>query len=98
VLGWLADYGVATIGTSDAAGQSLYDTALDGPLALVMGREHDGLSSGIKKRCTHLVGLPMQGAVSSLNVSVAVGICLYEALRQRRQVAAAAAQPHADTG
>ncbi|MEX0708062.1 MAG: 23S rRNA (guanosine(2251)-2'-O)-methyltransferase RlmB [Woeseia sp.] len=95
VLGWLVDYGVATIGTSDAAEQSLYDAALDGPLALVMGREHEGLSSGIEKRCDHLVSLPMHGAVSSLNVSVAAGVCLYEALRQRRQAAAAAPSPDA---
>ena len=95
VLGWLADYGVATIGTSDAAGQSLYDTALDGPLALVMGREHEGLSAGIEKRCNQLVSLPMHGAVSSLNVSVAAGVCLYEALRQRRRPAATTPGPDA---
>ena len=84
VLEWLADYGVARIGTSDRADASLYDTALDGHLALVMGREETGLGKGIAARCDQLVRLPMTGTVSSLNVSVAAGVCLYEALRQRR--------------
>jgi 23S rRNA (guanosine2251-2'-O)-methyltransferase len=48
-----------------------------------MGREHTGLSKGIASRCDALVSLPMQGAVASLNVSVATGICLYEIVRQR---------------
>ena len=84
VLEWLADYGVTRIGTSDRADASLYDTALDGHLALVMGREETGLGKGIAARCDQLVRLPMTGTVSSLNVSVAAGVCLYEALRQRR--------------
>jgi 23S rRNA (guanosine2251-2'-O)-methyltransferase len=84
VLDWLGDYGVAVLGTSDQAEMSLYDADLDRHLALVMGREHTGLSKGAASRCDDLVALPMAGAVSSLNVSVATGICLYEALRQRR--------------
>lgn len=84
VLGWMADYGILTLGTSDAATESLYDAELDGPLALVMGREHQGLSAGIARRCRQLVSLPMHGSVRSLNVSVAAGICLYEVRRQRR--------------
>ena len=48
-----------------------------------MGREHTGLGKGIASRCDTLVSLPMQGVVSSLNVSVATGICLYEIARQR---------------
>jgi 23S rRNA (guanosine2251-2'-O)-methyltransferase len=84
VLEWLADYGVMRIGTSDRADASLYDTALDGHLALVMGREETGLGKGVAARCDQLVKLPMAGTVSSLNVSVAAGVCLYEALRQRR--------------
>lgn len=83
VLGWLGDYGIATIGTSDRGSAGLFDTDLDRPLAFVMGREHTGLSKGVANRCEILVSLPMAGAVSSLNVSVATGICLYEALRQR---------------
>ena len=84
VLDWLADYGVTRIGTSDKAQSSLYDTDLAGHTAMVMGREESGLAPGIADRCDALVCLPMQGSVSSLNVSVATGICLYEALRQRR--------------
>jgi len=83
VLGWLADYGVRAIGTSDQADSSLFDADLSGPLAFVMGREHTGLSKGIASRCDTLVSLPMEGVVSSLNVSVATGICLYEIVRQR---------------
>lgn len=83
VLGWLADYGVRAIGTSDQADTSLFDADLTGSIALVMGREHTGLSKGIANRCETLVSLPMAGVVSSLNVSVATGICLYEIARQR---------------
>lgn len=88
-LGWLSDYGVTVIGTSDTAAENLYETALDGPLALVMGREHTGLKPAVMKRCDRLVRLPMAGTVSSLNVSVATGVCLYEAVRQRQRAAAA---------
>jgi 23S rRNA (guanosine2251-2'-O)-methyltransferase len=84
VLEWLADYGITRIGTSDRADASLYEVALDGHLALVMGREESGLGKAVAARCNQLVSLPMEGSVSSLNVSVATGICLYEALRQRR--------------
>jgi len=84
VLGWLRDYGICCVGTSDKADNSLFETELKGPIALVMGREHTGLGKGIASRCDVLVSLPMQGAVSSLNVSVATGICLYEIVRQRR--------------
>jgi 23S rRNA (guanosine2251-2'-O)-methyltransferase len=83
VLGWLADYGVTIVGTSDKASQSLYACDLDRPLVLLMGREETGLSKGITARCDELISLPMRGAVSSLNVSVATGICLYEIIRQR---------------
>ncbi len=83
VLGWLADYGVRSIGTSDKADSDLFEADLGGSIALVMGREHTGLSQSIASRCETLVSLPMQGAVSSLNVSVATGVCLYEIVRQR---------------
>ena len=83
VLGWLADYGVRCVGTSDKADCGLYEADLSGSVALVMGQEHTGLSKGITSRCDLLVSLPMKGVVSSLNVSVATGICLYEIVRQR---------------
>jgi 23S rRNA (guanosine2251-2'-O)-methyltransferase len=84
VMSWLAEYGVFIVGTSDKGEVSLYDTDLNRPLALIMGREETGLGSRIQGLCDALVSLPMYGAVSSLNVSVATGICLYEATRQRR--------------
>ncbi len=84
VLDWLADYGVKRVATSDRAQQTLYDTDLTGPLALVMGREEDGVGRALVERCDVLVSLPMLGTVPCLNVSVATGICLYEVLRQRR--------------
>ena len=83
VIGWLMDYGVAVVGTSGEGSQSLYDSQLDRPLALVMGQEHKGLGKRIEGLCDELVSLPMQGVVSSLNVSVATGIFLYEINRQR---------------
>lgn len=83
VLGWLADYGVRAIGTSDKADSSLYEADLDGAVALVMGREQTGISKSIASHCDTLVSLPMEGVVSSLNVSVATGVCLYEIVRQR---------------
>jgi 23S rRNA (guanosine2251-2'-O)-methyltransferase len=82
VLAWLGDYGVRVVGTSDKADVSLFDADLSGAVTLVMGREHSGLSKGISSRCQTLVCLPMHGAVSSLNVSVATGVCLYEICRQ----------------
>jgi len=82
VLDWLADYGVQVVGTGDTADSSLFAAELSGPIALVMGREHTGLSKGISRRCQTHVSLPMAGAVSSLNVSVATGVCLYEIRRQ----------------
>lgn len=83
VLDWLGDYGVLRIGTSDRAEENVYDQDLSGPVALVMGGEHEGMSAKILNRCDRLVHLPMLGSVSSLNVSVATGVCLYEVLRQR---------------
>ncbi len=83
-LGWLSDYSIPAIGTSDDAETTLFDCDLSGPLALVMGGEESGLRKGVASRCEKLVSLPMRGEVSSLNVSVAAGICLYEVLRQRR--------------
>lgn len=83
VLGWLKEYGITVVGTSDKGPRSLYDTSLDRSVALVMGREQSGLSRRIESLCDELVRLPMQGVVSSLNVSVATGIFLYEINRQR---------------
>ena len=83
-LGWLSEYSVPAIGTSNDAETTIFDCDLSGPLALVMGGEESGLHKGVANRCEQLVSLPMRGEVSSLNVSVAAGICLFEVLRQRR--------------
>ena len=66
------------------AEQTLYDTDLKGPLAIVMGAEGQGLRRLSKEHCDFLVSIPMAGTVESLNVSVATGICLFEAIRQRK--------------
>jgi 23S rRNA (guanosine2251-2'-O)-methyltransferase len=82
-LNELKERNIWVIGTSDQAGQTLYDADLKGPLALVLGAEGDGMRALTAKTCDQLVSIPMHGAVESLNVSVASGVCLYEALRQR---------------
>jgi 23S rRNA (guanosine2251-2'-O)-methyltransferase len=81
--GWLADYGVRLIGTSDGADTSLWQAELDGPLALVMGAEGPGITAELAAQCHGMMSLPMAGCVESLNVSVAAGICLYEIRRRR---------------
>jgi 23S rRNA (guanosine2251-2'-O)-methyltransferase len=82
-LGELKERDIRVIGTSDDASATLYDLDLTGPVALVLGAEGAGLRQLTRKTCDELVRIPMAGAVESLNVSVAAGVCLYEALRQR---------------
>jgi 23S rRNA (guanosine2251-2'-O)-methyltransferase len=82
-LGELKERGIWCLGTSDDAGKTIYDAGLKGPVALVLGAEGQGLRQLTRKTCDELVRIPMRGAVESLNVSVASGVCLYEALRQR---------------
>jgi 23S rRNA (guanosine2251-2'-O)-methyltransferase len=79
----LKDRGLRVVGAAGDAGQSLFDADLVGPLALVMGGEGGGLRRLTREQCDTLVRVPMAGAVESLNVSVAAGVCLYEAVRQR---------------
>jgi 23S rRNA (guanosine2251-2'-O)-methyltransferase len=81
---------VFVIGTAAEAETDLYRADLTGPLALVMGAEGVGLRRLTRDTCDRLVSLPMRGRVESLNVSVATGVCLYEALRQRGPVSASA--------
>lgn len=80
----LQESGVWTIGLAGEAEQSLYEHDLSGPVALVMGAEGPGMRRLTRECCDYLANLPMAGEVSSLNVSVATGICLFEAVRQRR--------------
>ena len=79
----LKDRGIWLIGADDSAPQSLYQAKLEGPLGLVLGAEGEGLRRLTKESCDGLVSIPMMGSVESLNVSVASGICLYEARRRR---------------
>ena len=83
----LRDAGIWIYGTSDAAEQDLYQSDLQGPIALVMGSEGKGLRRLTREHCDHLLAIPMAGQVESLNVSVAAGVLLFEARRQRLQSA-----------
>ena len=82
-LGELKERDIWCVGTSDDAPRSIYQTDLKRPLALVLGAEGAGMRQLTRKNCDELVSIPMRGAVESLNVSVASGVCLYEAIRQR---------------
>jgi 23S rRNA (guanosine2251-2'-O)-methyltransferase len=80
----LRDAGIWIYGAAGDAHQSLYETDLHGPVALVLGGEGRGLRRLTRDHCDGLLKIPMVGSVSSLNVSVATGICLFEARRQRQ--------------
>lgn len=79
----LKEAGVWIVGTSDRAEKTLYQLDLKGPLALVLGAEEKGMRRLTEENCDFLAKLPMAGKVECLNVSVATGICLFEAVRQR---------------
>ncbi|QFT53227.1 23S rRNA (guanosine(2251)-2'-O)-methyltransferase RlmB [Microbulbifer sp. THAF38] len=79
----LQQAGVWIFGAAGEATQDVYQSQLTGPLALVMGAEGSGLRRLTREHCDHLIKIPMAGEVSSLNVSVATGVCLFEAVRQR---------------
>ncbi|MEI6819960.1 MAG: 23S rRNA (guanosine(2251)-2'-O)-methyltransferase RlmB [Verrucomicrobiota bacterium] len=77
--------GLWLVGTSDhAKSKSIYSLDLTGPLALVMGSEDKGIRRLTEENCDFLASIPMTGKVECLNVSVATGVCLFEAVRQRR--------------
>ena len=79
----LRDQGIWLIGTAGEAQANLYQADFTGPVALVMGAEGKGMRRLTREHCDQLIHIPMLGHVDSLNVSVASGVCLYEALRQR---------------
>ena len=85
----LKERGVWLVGTDDAADRTLFEADLTGPLALVMGSEGEGLRRLTRECCDQLVSIPMAGAVESLNVSVATGVVLFEAVRRRAAARAA---------
>ena len=82
-LGELKERGIWVTGTSEDAEQTIYQADLTVATALVLGAEGPGMRQLTRKTCDTLVQIPMKGAVESLNVSVASGVCLYEAMRQR---------------
>lgn len=84
----LQQRGLWIVGTAGEAEQELYQQDMTGPTVLVMGAEGKGMRRLTREHCDYLVKLPMAGSVSSLNVSVATGVCLFEAVRQRQGKAA----------
>ena len=79
----LKDLGVWLVGTADEATKSIYEVDLKGPIGIVMGAEGEGMRRLTGEHCDFLVQIPMRGKVECLNVSVATGVCLFEAVRQR---------------
>jgi len=79
----LKEAGVWLVGAAGEAEKTIFDIDLTGPTALVMGAEGEGLRRLTAEKCDYLAQIPMAGSVESLNVSVATGICLFEAVRQR---------------
>ncbi|KJF89398.1 23S rRNA (guanosine(2251)-2'-O)-methyltransferase RlmB [Photobacterium leiognathi] len=79
----LQEKGVWIVGTAGEATHDIYHSKLTGPLGIVMGAEGEGMRRLTRETCDDLIKIPMAGSVSSLNVSVASGICLFEAVRQR---------------
>lgn len=77
------NHNIWVVGTAGEATETIYQTKLTGALALVMGAEGDGMRRLTRECCDQLISIPMAGSVSSLNVSVATGICLFEIVRQR---------------
>jgi 23S rRNA (guanosine2251-2'-O)-methyltransferase len=76
--------GIWVVGMAGEAEASLYERDLTGPIAVVMGAEGAGMRRLTRENCDYLAKLPMAGSVSSLNVSVATGVCLFEVVRQRQ--------------
>ncbi|MBC3886010.1 23S rRNA (guanosine(2251)-2'-O)-methyltransferase RlmB [Undibacterium griseum] len=79
----LKERDILLVGTSDEADKTIYDVDLTSGCAVVMGSEGEGMRRLTRETCDQLVSIPMLGTVESLNVSVASGVCLYEARRQR---------------
>ena len=79
----LQEENIWIVGTAGEADHTLYQSKMTGRLALVMGAEGEGMRRLTREHCDELISIPMAGSVSSLNVSVATGICLFEAVRQR---------------
>ncbi len=72
------------VGSTSQGGENMYNTNLKGPLAIVIGSEGDGVSKLVREKCDFSLSIPMYGNIESLNASVATGVVLYEAIRQRK--------------
>jgi 23S rRNA (guanosine2251-2'-O)-methyltransferase len=79
----LKDNGIQVVACTEKANKTLYEMELSSPLAIVMGSEEDGISPEILKAADHLAKIPIHGQIGSLNVSVAAGVAIYEAVRQK---------------
>ena len=88
VLRWLKEQNIWIMGTAGEAEQTVFELKLDMPLAIVMGAEGDGMRHLTRQHCDFLVKIPMVGQVESLNVSVAAGVLMYEAFRQKQLISA----------
>ncbi len=80
----LQERGIWCVGTAGEATHDIYQSKMTGPLAIVMGAEGEGMRRLTRETCDELIRIPMAGTVSSLNVSVATAVCLFEAVRQRK--------------
>lgn len=80
---FLQESGLRVVACTEKADQTLYETDLSVPTAIVMGSEEDGVSNDIIRRADEMVRIPQAGRIESLNVSVAAGVIIYEAVRQR---------------
>ncbi len=83
---YLQECGISVICAAEKFSQNCYDADLTGPIALVMGAEEDGIEQSIVELANGNIKIPMQGEISSLNVSAASAICIYEVCRQRNTV------------
>ncbi|MBB6275927.1 23S rRNA (guanosine(2251)-2'-O)-methyltransferase RlmB [Porphyromonas circumdentaria] len=82
-VGYLKDSGLSVVVANEKAHQNYYETELTGPIALVLGNEHEGVSVQVARLASHEVAIPLRGDIGSLNVSVAGGILLFEIVRQQ---------------
>lgn len=84
-LDYLKQSGVQLVGGTEKTDKLIYESNMKGPLALILGAEDVGLSEYALRKCDSLARIPLYGEIGSLNVSVAAGVLLYEAIRQRRE-------------
>ncbi|MDP4199497.1 MAG: 23S rRNA (guanosine(2251)-2'-O)-methyltransferase RlmB [Bacteroidota bacterium] len=87
------EFGVSCIGLAGEATESIYEIGFTGPICLIIGSEEKGLHRLVRERCQQLASIPLAGKTASLNASVASGVALFEAVRQRALGEVSAAEP-----